>query len=73
MYAFHERWKNADESDHDMLSFSNRRQQGEHDLKIRDRIMRQLFFEYLQENAVEIVEKDSKRAFSEQERIQLYR
>lgn len=46
IYYFHERWKTYDEStDTDMLSFSNHRQQGENDLEIRDRIMRQIFFE----------------------------
>ena len=74
VYAFYERWKTYDEStDTDMLTFSNRRQQGENDLEIRDRIMRQLFFEYLNENGIELIEKDEKRAFSELERILIYR
>lgn len=74
IYYFHERWKTSDESeDNDMLSFSNRRQQGENDLQIRDIIIRQIFFEYLSDNKLEIIEKDTKRAFSELERIQIYR
>lgn len=74
IYYFHERWKTYDEStDTDMLSFSNHRQQGESDLEIRDRIMRQIFFEYLKENGIEIKEKDENRAFSELERIIIYR
>jgi len=74
IYYFHERWKTYDESvDNDMLSFSNRRQQGENDLQIRDRIMRQIFFKYLRDNELEIIEKDEKRAFSEFERIMIYR
>ena len=73
-YYFHERWKTYDEStDTDMLSFSNHRQQGENDLEVRDRIMRQIFFEYLKENNIEIKEKDENRAFSELERIIIYR
>lgn len=74
IYTFYKRWKTYDESaDNDMLSFSNHRQQGESDLGIRDRIMRQIFFEYLKENNLEIKEKDKQRAFSELERIIIYR
>ncbi len=66
--------KTYDEStDNDLLSFSNRRQQGENDLAIRDRILRQIFFQYLRDNNLNIVEKDEKRAFSELERIIIYR
>lgn len=74
IYAFHTRWKTYDDSqDTDMLTFSNRRQQGEQDLEVRDRIMRQIFFEYLQDNNFELKEKDQKRAFSELQRIIIYR
>lgn len=74
VYYFHERWKTYDEStDNDLLTFSNRRQQGENDIEVRDRILRQVFFEYLKENEIELIEKDEKRAFSELERIIIYR
>jgi 5-methylcytosine-specific restriction endonuclease McrA len=74
MYDFHKRWKTYDESsDTDMLAFSNRRQQGEKDLEVRDRIMRQIFFQYLKDNNIILKEKDQKRAFSELERILIYR
>ncbi len=74
VYHFHKRWKTYDETtDNDMLTFSNRRQQGESDLEVRDRILRQIFFEYLKENDIELIEKDEKRAFSELERIIIYR
>lgn len=74
IYYFHNRWRTYDDTtDNDMLSFSNRRQQGENDLQIRDRIMRQIFFEHLVNNDLEVKEKDEKRAFSELERIQIYR
>lgn len=74
IYSFHQRWRSYDESeDNDMLTFSNRRQQGENDLEVRDRIMRQIFFDYLNENEIQIIEKDEKRAFSELERIMIYR
>ena len=74
IYNFFQRWKNYDESaDNDLLSFSNHRQQGENDLEIRDRIMRQIFFQYLKNKGCEIIEKDKNRAFSEFDRIIIYR
>lgn len=74
IYDFHHRWKTYDDSqDTDMLTFSNRRQQGEQDLEVRDRILRQIFFEYLQEKNFVLKEKDQKRAFSELQRIIIYR
>lgn len=74
IYYFHERWRTFDEStDNAMLTFSNRRQQGGTDLEARDIIMRQLYFEYLKDQAKVVIEKDQKRAFSELERITIYR
>lgn len=74
IYDFFQRWKTYDETaDNDLLSFSNHRQQGENDLEIRDRIMRQIFFQYLKDKGLEIIEKDENRAFSELERIRIYR
>jgi len=74
IYTFHTRWKTYDEStDTDLLTFSNRRQQGEKDLETRDIILRQVFFEYLRDNNKELIEKDGKRAFTELERIIIYR
>lgn len=74
IYDFHTRWKTYDESsDTDLLSFSNRRQQGENDIEARDIILRQIFFEYLKEHNIELIEKDEKRAFTELERIIIYR
>ncbi len=74
VYNFHTRWKTYDEaSDTDLLTFSNRRQQGEHDLETRDIILRQIFFQYLKDNKFELIEKDNNRAFSELERIIIYR
>jgi 5-methylcytosine-specific restriction endonuclease McrA len=74
VYDFHIRWKSYDEStDTDLLTFSNRRQQGEKDLEARDVILRQVFFEYLKSNDYEIIAKDDKRAFTELERIIIYR
>jgi len=74
IYYFHARWRNYDESeDTDLLTFSNRRQQGEKDIESRDIILRQIFFEYLKEQNKELLEKDKKRSFTELERITIYR
>ncbi len=74
IYHFHTRWKTYDEAtDTDLLTFSNRRQQGEKDLETRDIIFRQVFFQFLQDNNKELIEKDEKRAFTELERIIIYR
>src|SRR5699024_1129760 len=74
IYSFHKRWKTFDEAtDVELLTFSNRRQQAEKDIEARDIILRKLFFEYLQKNNSEIIEKDAKRAFSELDRIIIYR
>lgn len=42
-------------------------------MEARDIILRQIFFKYLQDNNKELLEKDGKRAFTELERIILYR
>lgn len=74
IYWFHYRWKSYDETeDTDLLTFSNHRQQGERELEIRDIILRQMFFRFLSDNGHEIIAKDSKRAFTEFERITIYR
>ena len=74
VHHFHPLWKNADISeDTDLLTFSNNRQQGEKDLRTRDMILRQIFFQYLKDNNKELIAKDTNRAFSELERITIYR
>lgn len=75
IYYFYTRWKAYDEAvvDANLLTFSNNRQQGEKNLETRDIILRQIFFEYLKENDIELIEKDKKRAFTELERIIIYR
>ncbi len=74
---FHIRWKKVDKTkvteDTDLLTFSNKRQHGEKNLEDRDSILRHIFFEYLKNNDKKIIEKDSKRAFSELERTEIYR
>jgi hypothetical protein len=74
VYAFYKRWKTYDEgTDNDLLTFSNRRQQGETDLEVRDMILRQIFFKYVSDNNIDLREKDTNRAFSELQRILIYR
>lgn len=74
VYYFYKRWKTYDESiDTDLLTFSNRRQQGESDLEIRDMILRQVFFKYVADHQLDLKAKDPNRAFSELQRILIYR
>ena len=74
VYDFYKRWKTYDEgTDNDLLTFSNRRQQGETDLEVRDMILRQIFFKYVSDNNIDLKEKDTNRAFSELQRILIYR
>ncbi|MCR9065886.1 MAG: DUF262 domain-containing protein [Cytophagales bacterium] len=73
IFYFYQRWRTSDESDNDLQSFSNHRQQGENDLEARDRILRQIFFQYLKEQNKELIVKDENRGFSELERIIIYR
>lgn len=71
--AFHQRWRKKSEDDTDTVAFSDSRQQNGNDVEARDRIIRQLFFEFAKQKGNEIIAKDSKRAFSEAERILIYR
>jgi hypothetical protein len=73
IYRFHARWREHHEDDRDILAFSDSRQQSKADLEIRDRIMRQLFFEYLAEKNALLPTLDSRRLFNEAERIKIYR
>ena len=71
---FHKRWRNSrSESDTDIFIFSDHRQQTGSDIEARDRIVRQLFFEYAAEKGHQLLTKDDRRAFSEAERIYIYR
>jgi len=71
--AFHQRWKEHHEDDRDILVFSDSRQQGAVDLENRERVMRQAFFEFLQQENIQLLALDMKRAFNEAERIRIYR
>lgn len=70
---FYPRWSDRSESDRDILVFINNRQQSNAEIESRDRIIRQMFFEYLKENRYELLVKDEKRTFDEAQRIKIYR
>ncbi len=72
-YEFHKRWRDGSEADIDIMAFSNNRQQNHSNLEIRDRITRQLFFDYLNDHNIEFIMKDEKRMFNESEKIMIYR
>lgn len=70
---FHERWQNPDDEDRDVLSFSEHRQQDQKNVEARHIIIRQLFFQYINEQKKQLTLKDEKRIFNEAERIAIYR
>lgn len=70
---FHDRWKERKEDDRDILIFADNRQQSGGEIEVRDRVIRQLFFEYTLDKGYEMLTKDDRRGFSEAERIKIYR
>ena len=70
---FDKRRRARREDDPDMQVFTSHRQQSGREIKIRDRVIRQLFFEYADAESTAIRRKDNKRIFSESERIAIYR
>jgi len=70
---FHQRWTEHRDDDHEVLVFSDNRQQSASDLENRDQILRLAFFEYLQARGLELKTLDTKRLFNEAERIRIYR
>ena len=73
MYTYHERWKRRKQTDTDILLFVSNRQQSAAETQTRDRLIRQTFFEFAREHGHEMLTKDQRRAFSEIERIAIYR
>lgn len=70
---FHQRWRSRKEDDRDIILFSDNRQQTANQVEVRQRVLRQLFFEYAGQKGHEMLTKDEQRAFSEAERIAIYR
>lgn len=72
-YDFYQRWRNHSEEDRDVILFSDSRQQSQAEVETRDRVIRQLFFEFLDREGHTLNSLDKKRAFNEAERIRIYR
>jgi hypothetical protein len=73
VFAFHGRWKARREDDNDLLVFADHRQQTAADIEVRQRILRQVFFDFVADQNKTMLTKDDGRAFNEGERIQIYR
>ncbi|SKA24668.1 HNH endonuclease [Enhydrobacter aerosaccus] len=72
-HDFHQRWSDEKADDVDIQTFSNRRQQTAREIEVRHQIIRQIFFQYLSAKGLSLKTKDDRRAFSEAERILIYR
>ncbi len=72
---FYEKWKfdRHIDTNRDILTFVENRQQSKNEIESRHQIIRQHFFDFAAKNGIEFIEKDSKRAFNEAERIRIYR
>jgi hypothetical protein len=70
---FYKRWDEKDEEDTDVIVFISNRQQSFNNVQIRHRILRLIFFNFVDKNNLEMVTKDAKRQFNESERIRIYR
>jgi len=71
VYNFHERWRDHREEDRDVIIFSDSRQQDRTNLEIRERIIRQSFFEFIKKEELQLAPLDGKRTFDEAERINI--
>lgn len=72
-FWFDERRRSGREDDSDIQVFTSHRRQGRNEILVRDRVVRQLFFSYIQEKGIQFLSKDQKRSFNESERIAIYR
>ena len=70
---FHSRWRGKHDNDNDVLVFADSRQQDANNITIRDRVIRQCFFQFCSGNGHQMLTKDERRAFSEAQRISIYR
>jgi len=70
---FHKRWSDGKNDDADIQLFSNKRQQSAAEIEVRHQIIRQVYFDYAKSQGCSMIAKDIKRAFSESERIAIYR
>lgn len=72
-HKFYERWDKQDQNDFDIVVFSNNRQQSINNLRERDIILRQLYFDFLMDEGMSMTTLDDKRLFNEAEKIRIYR
>jgi hypothetical protein len=72
-YTYFQRWRRRKQTDTDVLLFSNSRQQSAGETQTRDFLIRQEFFEFVRKKGHDMLTKDKRRAFSEIERIAIYR
>ncbi len=70
---FYPRWSNVADNDSDILLFSSSRQMDQNNIETRSQILRQLFFEFINKQNVEILTKDDQRNFNEAQKIAIYR
>ena len=73
LFSFYKRWRAEKDTDIDITTFTSHRQQSQNDLVTRDRILRQLFFEYINDKNIELLQLDTRRAFNEADKISIYR
>ncbi len=74
IHHFHQRWSNSrGNNDTDLLLFSESRQTSVNDIDNRHRIIRHAFFTFAAEQDHTMLTKDDRRAFSESDRIEIYR
>ena len=71
--SFHERYRGDDLSDTLMVEFRENRQHSAAEVRMRELIIRQAFFEYASEKEMALTQKHTKRAFDESQRIAIYR
>ena len=71
--SFHERYRGGDLFDTLMVQFRENRQHSAAEVRMRELIIRQAFFEYASNNDIALTQKDTKRAFDESQRIAIYR
>ena len=71
--SFHERYRKDDLKDTMMIEFRENRQHSAAEVRTRELIIRQAFFENAAKNSFELIRKDTKRAFDESQRIAIYR
>ena len=71
--SFHARYRENDLADALMVQFRDNRQHSAAEVRTRELLIRQAFFEYSNEKEMKLRQKDTQRAFDESQRIAIYR